>query len=98
MKILLTNDDGINSPGLKALEEALSEHELCVVAPDGERSGNSHRITLKAPVKFSEAGTAVMPAAELQRIVFFILFMVQLILLRMPWYPVLISAPIWGPI
>ena len=52
MKILLTNDDGIDSPGIKALQSALSGHELCVVAPDGERSGNSHHITLKAPVKF----------------------------------------------
>lgn len=56
MKILLTNDDGIESPGLRSLEEALRGHELCVVAPDGERSGSSHRITLKAPVKFAEAG------------------------------------------
>ena len=52
MKILLTNDDGIGSPGLLALQEALKEHEICVVAPDGERSGYSHRITLKEPVKF----------------------------------------------
>jgi 5'-nucleotidase len=56
MKILLTNDDGIESPGLQSLEEALKSHELCIVAPDGERSGSSHRITLKAPVKFATAG------------------------------------------
>ncbi len=54
MKILLTNDDGIESPGLTALQEALSGHEICVVAPDGERSGNSHHITLKQPVKMVE--------------------------------------------
>lgn len=56
MKILLTNDDGIESPGLKALQESLKEHQLCVVAPDGERSGTSHRITLKEPVKFVQQG------------------------------------------
>ncbi len=56
MKILLTNDDGIDSPGLKALQEALAAHDLCVVAPDGERSGNSHKITLKEPVKFVQRG------------------------------------------
>ena len=59
MKILLTNDDGIGSPGLEALQEALKEHELCVVAPDGERSGYSHRITLKEPVKFVLRGDGV---------------------------------------
>ena len=51
MKILLTNDDGIESPGLRALIDHLSDHELCVVAPDGERSAYSHRITLKEPVR-----------------------------------------------
>ena len=53
MRILLTNDDGIDSPGIAALVDALAEHELVVVAPDGERSGSSHRITLKEPVKFA---------------------------------------------
>ena len=54
MRILLTNDDGIDSPGLEALRHELSknpEHEIWVIAPDGERSGMSHYITLKEPIK-----------------------------------------------
>jgi 5'-nucleotidase len=46
MRILITNDDGIDSPGIAALVEALSaEHEPFVVAPAQNRSGVSHAIT-----------------------------------------------------
>ena len=42
MKILLVNDDGIEAPGIKALIDTLSrEHELFVIAPNGQRSGFS---------------------------------------------------------
>lgn len=51
-KILLTNDDGIHSAGLRALEEALvGLGEILVVAPDSERSGASHGLTLHAPLR-----------------------------------------------
>jgi 5'-nucleotidase len=51
MRILITNDDGIDSPGLHALVDALSgQHELIVVAPDGNRSGVSHAITTRHAV------------------------------------------------
>ena len=44
--ILLTNDDGVASPGLHALARELAELALVVVvAPDGNRSGVSHAIT-----------------------------------------------------
>ncbi len=47
MKILLTNDDGITSAGIRVLEDILSEkHEVLVVAPDTERSGYSNSLTL----------------------------------------------------
>ena len=53
MNILITNDDGIESPGLKALKSCFnSEHTVWVVAPERERSGTSHAITLKGPVRF----------------------------------------------
>lgn len=44
MKILLTNDDGIDSVGLHLLCDKLSEngHEVYVVAPEGQRSATSH--------------------------------------------------------
>lgn len=52
MKILLTNDDGINSPGLKAVEESLAgKHEIIVVAPAEERSGFSNSLTFHGNVK-----------------------------------------------
>jgi 5'-nucleotidase len=46
MRILITNDDGIDSPGIAALVDVLSnEHSVLVVAPSGDRSGVSHAIT-----------------------------------------------------
>ena len=51
MRVLLTNDDGVTSPGILAMKAALeADHEVWVFAPDGERSGTSHRITLGVPV------------------------------------------------
>ncbi|MBN2875605.1 MAG: 5'/3'-nucleotidase SurE [Spirochaetales bacterium] len=52
MKILLTNDDGYSSEGIRALERSLSaQHEVWVVAPDSERSGMSHAMSLRHPLK-----------------------------------------------
>lgn len=46
MQFLLTNDDGIDAPGLNALCEAVSDLGECVVAaPDQPHSGASHRVT-----------------------------------------------------
>jgi len=46
MRILITNDDGIDSPGIGALAHVFrSEHSVAVVAPSGNRSGVSHAIT-----------------------------------------------------
>lgn len=56
MVILLTNDDGIKSEGLCRLKDTLSGHEVWIVAPDRERSGTSHSITLKKPVCYIPAG------------------------------------------
>ncbi len=51
MQILLTNDDGIYAPGLKAMEEALrAVGEVCVVAPATEQSGVAHSITFLSPL------------------------------------------------
>lgn len=52
MKILLTNDDGIRSPGLKALHRAMrSLGEVSVVAPERDRSAASHSLTLHKPLR-----------------------------------------------
>ncbi len=52
MKILLTNDDGYNAPGILALYETLkSNHEILLIAPDREKSAVSHAITLNEPMR-----------------------------------------------
>jgi len=54
MNILLTNDDGIDSEGLKVLAETLKkEHLVWISAPDTERSASSHGITIRKPVVFT---------------------------------------------
>jgi 5'-nucleotidase len=51
LRILITNDDGIHSPGLAALASAISGlGDFTVVAPDRERSATSHCITLDRPL------------------------------------------------
>jgi len=55
MKILLTNDDGIHALGLTLVAEAASRFgEVTVVAPETEKSGTSHAITLHAPLRIRE--------------------------------------------
>jgi len=50
--ILVTNDDGIESDGLKKLVEALEELDrVCVSAPHVERSAVSHALTLHRPLR-----------------------------------------------
>jgi len=57
MKILLTNDDGIEALGLKALVRALEGWaEVAVAAPDEERSATSHSVTLRRPISLREVG------------------------------------------
>lgn len=52
MNILLTNDDGYDSVGIKTLKKALSKYgTVIVVAPDSPRSANSAALTLGAPIK-----------------------------------------------
>lgn len=51
MRILVTNDDGVNAPGIIALAEALREiADVVIVAPDRNRSGASHSLTLSRPL------------------------------------------------
>ena len=55
MKILVTNDDGIAAPGIKALAEALQVMgQVTVVAPDRERSAAGHSLTLHSPLRVFE--------------------------------------------
>jgi 5'-nucleotidase len=58
MNILLTNDDGVNSIGLRTLAEVLrsrGQHNIYVLAPESNRSGVSHGLTLlRNPLKLTE--------------------------------------------
>ncbi len=51
----MTNDDGVESPGIVALAEALRPlGEVIVVAPDGDRSGVAHALSIHHPVRVRE--------------------------------------------
>lgn len=53
MKILISNDDGIFSPGLIALAEVASQFgEVRIYAPDFEQSAMGHAITIQRPLQF----------------------------------------------
>lgn len=55
MRILVTNDDGIHSPGIVALVKPLSAlGRVTVVAPDRERSAVAHALTLHSPLRAEE--------------------------------------------
>jgi 5'-nucleotidase len=54
-RILITNDDGIHSEGIEALEAAMREiGEVYVVAPASEMSGASHSLTLERPLRIRQ--------------------------------------------
>lgn len=53
--ILVTNDDGVTAPGIRALAAALREvGDVIVCAPDRERSATSHALTLDKPLRVEE--------------------------------------------
>ncbi len=57
MKILVTNDDGINATGIKILAECLSQiGDVAIVAPDRERSAVGHALTLHHPLRAVQLG------------------------------------------
>lgn len=56
MRILVTNDDGIYSPGLAALARVASEFgEVTIVAPNVEQSSSSHAITATRPLTYTKS-------------------------------------------
>lgn len=51
MRILISNDDGVNAPGIAALHQALDDYAECVViAPAEDKSGASSSLTLDRPL------------------------------------------------
>ncbi|MEM1107268.1 MAG: 5'/3'-nucleotidase SurE [Planctomycetota bacterium] len=57
MRILLTNDDGIDAPGIKALHDAITPlGEVHVVAPALVQSATSHAVTFHRPITVEKRG------------------------------------------
>jgi 5'-nucleotidase len=57
---LLSNDDGCHAPGLRCLADALRDMaSVTIVAPDRNRSGTSHALTLDRPLRARDEGSDV---------------------------------------
>jgi len=58
LRILLTNDDGINAPGLVSLEKIARElsDDIWIVAPETDQSGLAHSLTLSHPLRLRKLG------------------------------------------
>ena len=54
MTIILTNDDGIDAPGIKALQQAIQPHKSIVVAPKDQHSGCGHQVTTHKPIQLEK--------------------------------------------
>ncbi|MEC8739851.1 MAG: 5'/3'-nucleotidase SurE, partial [Bacteroidota bacterium] len=54
--ILISNDDGITAPGIKALVETMKPlGDLVVIAPDSPQSGMGHAITITRPLRLHKS-------------------------------------------
>jgi 5'-nucleotidase len=57
LKIVLTNDDGIEAPGLQILYNCIKDSgQVVIVAPQQPQSGISHRITTRNPIEVKKTG------------------------------------------
>jgi 5'-nucleotidase len=57
MRVLVSNDDGVDAPGIHVLAEHLRQlGEVTVVAPDRDRSGASNSLTLDQPIRALDMG------------------------------------------
>ena len=56
MTLILTNDDGIDAPGIQALLQAVSqfEHKTVIVAPQAPHSGCGHQVTTTKPIHVAQ--------------------------------------------
>ncbi len=57
MKIILTNDDGFDAPGLHSLESCFQdEAQFVIVAPAQPQSGVAHQVTTRSPIRVNRMG------------------------------------------
>lgn len=66
MKLLISNDDGIFSLGIRSLANGLVEagHQVTVVCPDRERSATGHGLTLHRPIRADQVESLFHPAIQ----------------------------------
>ena len=103
MRILVSNDDGVHAEGIRALSEALRAcGEVVVVAPDRNRSGASHSLTLEVPLRVTRPMRPVFTASRVMRSrgrrpTAFIWRSTNCCALSPTWWwPVSITGPTWG--
>ena len=65
MRVLVSNDDGVDAPGIRYLADGLraAGHEVLVVAPDRDRSGASNSLTLDQPIRVKTLGEGTWSVA-----------------------------------
>lgn len=70
MKVLVANDDGIFSPGIRALAEAMLEvaDEVVISAPDVEQSAVGHGITIRRPLRYQKTRLKGLEGVEAYRV------------------------------
>jgi 5'-nucleotidase len=57
LKIVITNDDGIDAPGLSTLYQCVRPlGDIVTVAPHHPQSGTAHRVTARDPIHFEQPG------------------------------------------
>ena len=57
MKVILTNDDGIDAPGLETLQRCVQdEGKIVIVAPTQPQSGIAHKVTTRSPIQVNKLG------------------------------------------
>lgn len=61
MRILITNDDGVDAPGIAVMQQIAAElsDDVWVVAPDGNQSGAAHRFTFGRELELEKRGPKV---------------------------------------
>ncbi|MEM1080967.1 MAG: 5'/3'-nucleotidase SurE [Pseudomonadota bacterium] len=61
MHILISNDDGLDAPGIRLLAEHIGQNveKITIIAPDRDRSGASNSLTLDQPIRVSKRGDHV---------------------------------------
>ena len=64
-RVLLTNDDGIDAPGLDVLEHVATQlaREVWIVAPAEDQSGTSHSLSLHEPLRVHRRANAASRCA-----------------------------------